>query len=64
MTNLGISRDDANKLVGKTITAATPNTEDRTDSLALTFSDGTKAEINYWAAFADDGTLELEVTEP
>lgn len=56
----GIKDDDALKLVGKTIKAAVTDGEDRTLTLTLTFDDGTQAEIGYWAAFTDDGSLELE----
>lgn len=55
---------DPEALVGKRIVAADhdPKDYDRVHKITLTFDDGTTAEFSYWASWADDSSLELEMT--
>lgn len=62
---------DPRTLIGKTITAVEVGgyvsgngNYANAQELRLTFSDGTRATVGYWAAYADDDGLELEITPP
>lgn len=48
-------------LVGKTIASVDCGLRpsDRVEALHLTFSDGSKATIGFWASYAEDASLEL-----
>lgn len=56
---------DPAALAGKTIksvtTTGTMPVLDRADTMYVFFTDGTLAQISYWASYAEDGSLELDV---